>query len=183
MDRCWVIAASRFICTVLRVVDPVLMTPTSWTSNLLVTAPPEIVWGLVSDPAQHHRFDATGMVVGLSSNAPEAVGDVFTMDMAWRNGDNTENYQSDNLVIHFVPLRAITWATALPGQQPLGWTWTYDLIAKGPNTRVTLTYDWTETSPENIKRFGVPLTDEHGLAASLRLLARACEGLPRPGSE
>lgn len=151
------------------------MAAASCTSDLLITVPPETVWALVCDPAHHHLFDATGMVVGLSSDTPEAVGDVFTMDMVWRSGDNVEHYQSDNLVTTFVPFRTITWATALPGQQPLGWTWTYNLIPEGPNTRVRLTYDWAEAPPENVERFGAPLTDEDGLAASLNLLARACE--------
>ena len=117
------------------------MAAASCTSDLLITVPPETVWALVCDPAHHHLFDATGMVVGLSSDTPKAVGDVFTMDMVWRSGDNVEHYQSDNLVTTFVPFRTIPWATALPGQQPLGWTWTYNLITEGPNTRVRLTYE------------------------------------------
>jgi len=37
-----------------------------------------------------------------------------------------------------------------------------------------LAYDLAEAPPENVRRFGVPLTDTDGLARSLRLLSEAC---------
>jgi hypothetical protein len=40
---------------------------------------------------------------------------------------------------------------------------------------VTLTYDWTGTPEDNLRRFGVPLTDADGLSRSLELLAQACK--------
>ncbi len=70
----------------------------------------------------------------------------------------------------------IGWATATSGGPLLGWDWRYDLEPVDEATGVTLTYDWSETSQENMDRFGVPLVDEDGLQASLALLARAAAG-------
>jgi len=132
------------------------------------------VWSLIADPSRHHEFDASGMVGGLANQRPQAPGDVFRMNMTYRSAGAVENYQSDNHVIRFEPEQTIEWATALPDVEPLGWTWTYELADAPEGTRVCLTFDWTRTPAENVHRFGVPLTDERGLAASLALLERAC---------
>jgi hypothetical protein len=70
--------------------------------------------------------------------------------------------------------RTIAWATATHGGTPLGWVWRYDIRPAAHGAAVTLTYDWTDTPPDNISRFGVPLADTDSLARSLKLLSRAC---------
>ncbi len=140
-----------------------------------VQAPRRDVWESVADPAQHHCFDATGMVGSLASAKPRAVGDVFTMNMTYWDGQGHEDYQSDNHVLVFDPETCIAWATALPGGAPLGWTWRYDLEDAPSGTSVRLTYDWTEASSENVARFDVPLADPAALILSLERLARLVE--------
>lgn len=145
------------------------------TATVTVAASPDEVFELLTDPARHGEFDATGMV-GAPSNSVRLtrVGRVFVMNMTYRNGDHVEHYQSDNHVCVLEPGQAIGWATATHGGAPLGWQWRYDIEPVTDGTAVSLTYDWTDTPPENARRFGVPLVDADGLARSLQLLAQAC---------
>lgn len=148
------------------------------SAERVLGAPVQRVWTVVADPTLHRHFDAAGMVGGCATAVPRAVGDVFTMEMTYASGGCVEHYQSDNHLTRYEPGRAIAWATATRGGVPLGWTWCYELAEEpgDPNrTRVRLTYDWTDTPEENVHRFGVPLTDERGLAQSLELLDRACQ--------
>jgi hypothetical protein len=96
------------------------------------------------------------------------------MNMTYREGDYIEHYQSDNHVCALEPGCTIAWATATHGGAPLGWLWRYDVRPVTEGAAVTLTYDWTSTPPENVRRFGVPLVDAHGLARSLQLLSAVC---------
>lgn len=153
------------------------MTASKVYAERLIEAPLTRVWDMIADPSQHRLFDGTGMVGELAGGTPHEVGDIFRMNMAYDNGHTLEHYQSDNLVVAYEPGRVLGWATALPDGAPLGWTWTYELTDESPRTHVRLTYDWTDTSEESIRRFGVPLTDESGLARSLELLDVACRGM------
>jgi uncharacterized protein YqeY/uncharacterized protein YndB with AHSA1/START domain len=154
-----------------------------FTATMTVAASPDQVFELLTDPARHSEFDATGMVGHPASLARLThVGQVFVMNMTYREGDEIEHYQSDNHVCALEPGRAIAWATATHGGAPLGWFWRYDVTPVAEGAAVTLTYDWTSTPPENIGRFGVPLADADGLGRSLKLLSEAC-GAAVPGIE
>jgi uncharacterized protein YndB with AHSA1/START domain len=153
----------------------VVMT-TRFQVTVTVTASPQRVFELLTDPARHSEFDATGMVGPPASPARlTRAGQVFVMNMTYRDGDHIEHYQSDNHVIAFEPPRAVAWATAAHDGDPLGWLWRYDVEPVADGAAVTLTYDWADAPAENIRRFGVPLTDTEGLAGSLRLLSGACK--------
>lgn len=152
-------------------IDPM---STKYSVTGLVEAPLDHTFALLADPGAHHRFDETGMV-----GAPESpdrlvrVGQVFVMNMTYQSDDHVERYQSDNYVTSLDKPRLIEWATATHGGPLLGWCWRYELEPVDEATRVTLTYDWTDTTQENADRFGVPLVDEIGLQASLALIAKA----------
>jgi uncharacterized protein YndB with AHSA1/START domain len=149
---------------------------TSLQAAVTVPASPAQVFGLLADPARHSEFDATGMVGSPVDPARLAhVGQIFVMNMTYRDGDHLEHYQSDNHVTALAPARLIAWATATRGGAPLGWEWRYGLEPAAGGAAVTLTYDWTGTTAENVRRFGVPLMNADGLARSLRLLSRACQ--------
>lgn len=158
------------------------MTASRVCAERLVEAPLARVWEMIADPSQHRLFDDSGMVGEPAGGPPHEVGDVFRMNMTYDDGRTLEHYQSDNHVVAYEPGRVLAWATALPDGAPLGWTWTYELTDESPRTRVRLTYDWTGTPEENIRRFGVPLSDEHGLARSLELLDMACHGVRQNGA-
>lgn len=143
---------------------------------MTVPASPQDVFTVLTDPGRHSEFDATGMV-GQPASAGQLtrVGQVFVMNMTYRQDNHVEHYQSDNHVTALEQPRAVAWATATHGGQPLGWLWRYDVEPAPDGAAVTLTYDWTQTPPDNATRFGVPLVDADGLARSLQLLSRACQ--------
>lgn len=109
--------------------------------------------------ATERRHVAGGAPAG---GPPREVGDVVRMNMTYDGGPTLKRYQSDNHVVAYEPGRVLAWATALPDGAPLAWIWTYELTDESPRTRVRLSYDWTDTPEENIRRFGVPLTDDSG---------------------
>ena len=151
---------------------------TIFQATVTVPALPQRVFEALADPARHSEFDATGMVGPPASPAKlTRVGQIFVMNMTYREGEHIEHYQSDNHVIAFEPPCTVAWATAAHGGGPLGWLWRYDLEPSAHGTAVTLTYDWTDTAPENIRRFGVPLTNTDGLTRSLELLSQACKAI------
>jgi hypothetical protein len=142
-----------------------------------INVPVEQVFALLATPGEHYRFDATAMV-GESATPQRLsqVGDIFTMEMTYRGGDEAMHYRTDNHVTILDEPRCVEWAVASPGKQPFGWRWRYELESSGPaKTRVTLTYDWADTPHEYMSRFSVPLVTEDQLAASLSLLANATE--------
>ncbi|MGI8415571.1 MAG: SRPBCC family protein [Nakamurella sp.] len=147
---------------------------TSRTASRTVTASASTIFGLLTRPEHHHEIDASGMVGRTRTPGPVgSTGDVFTMEMTWTCNDVTEEYLTDNLVSVFATDEQIGWRTGPAGLPPLGWEWRYLLepIDAG-RTRVTLTYDWTGTSEENLDRYGVPAFAEAALATSLELLAQ-----------
>lgn len=140
-----------------------------------MAAPRDRVFELVATPAEHHRFDASGMVGRpVRPTRVTRAGEIFTMEMTYRGDAAIEEYRTDNHVTAFEEGCVVEWAVAPAGGEPLGWRWRYEFAAVGPSrTIVTLTYDWTGTPDANVRRFGVPLFDEDQLADSLRMLAAA----------
>lgn len=115
-------------------------------ATVTVAATPDQVFELLTDPARHCEFDATGMVgIPATSAGLTHVGQIFVMNMTYRKGDYIEHYQSDNHVCALEPGRAIGWATATHGGAPLGWFWRYDVKPVADGADVTLTYDWAST--------------------------------------
>lgn len=152
---------------------------TSRTASRTIEASASTIFGLLARPERHHEFDASGMVGETRTPGPlEAQGDVFTMEMTWTGNDVKEEYLTDNLVSMFAADEQLGWRTGPAGLPPLGWEWRYLLEPiDGGKTRVTLTYDWTGTSDENLDRYGVPAFTESELATSLELLAQCAAGM------
>lgn len=146
----------------------------SYTASTVIDAPMDRIFQMLAEPAEHYRFDASGMVgVPETPGWLDTLGQIFVMNMTYRGGDRIEHYQSDNQVTALDEPRLIEWATATHGGSPLGWRWRYELEPIGDATKVTLIYDWSAAPQENIDQFGVPLIDEAGLGSSLELLAKA----------
>jgi len=142
-----------------------------------INAPAEHVFALLATPGEHHRFDASQMVgEPVTPGRLTRVGDIFTMEMTYRGGGETEHYRTDNHVTVLEEPRCVEWAVAPHGEQVLGWRWRYELERSGPRrTRVALIYDWAGTPEKNMRHFGVPLLTEDQLATSLVMLATAAE--------
>jgi uncharacterized protein YndB with AHSA1/START domain len=118
-----------------------------------VDAPPERVFAVLSDPANHTDIDGAGMLRGLvSSPGPVGgVGDSWVMDM---NQPNLGDYQMRSEVIDFEPDRRIAWAPAIHPPDSMahligdldfrGYHYAWEL-EPGPEggTDITHTYDWS----------------------------------------
>ncbi|MEO6880904.1 MAG: SRPBCC family protein [Mycobacteriaceae bacterium] len=140
-----------------------------------VPAPAAEVFALLSDPARHHEIDGSGMVRAAQDSTPvTAVGDVFTMHMH-REARAEPDYATDNHVLRFKPDRRIAWATCLPGAQPSGFYWEFELQSEDElTTEVVHTYDWSAvTDPAVLARTTFPLVSAEQMQATLDRLAAA----------
>ena len=117
------------------------------SASIIINAPAEAIFAVLTDPARHAAIDGTGWVrESLDGQPLTAQGQVFRMAM-YSPGHPDGNYQMANRVQVLDPPRAIGWE---PGQETGegslrfgGWFWRYDLAPAGPSsTRVTLSYDW-----------------------------------------
>lgn len=136
-----------------------------------ISAPAAQIFELIADPSQQPRWDGNN---NLAEAPPlqrvHAVGDVFTMVLT-RTGALRENH-----VVEFDEGRRIAWRPAMPGQDPFGHLWRWELEpVDSSSTRVTHTYDWTELTDESrLERAQATTSDK--LQASLDRLATLIEG-------
>lgn len=152
------------------------MTQTKLSVSREIPAPAHEIFALLSDPRRHNEFDASDMVGRPLEPTPiTAVGDVFTMQMSFDKGDGTRHeYVTENHVSIFHPGSVIAWKTASRGKPPYGWEWRYDLTPLGSNrTRVTLSYDFADTTAEVRERFGLPKWTAEDFQNSLTMLEQA----------
>lgn len=118
------------------------------SATTIIDAPPDVVFGVLADPATHAEIDGTGWVrEALDSQPLTGAGQVFRMAMHHDNHPDGR-YEMANRVQVFEPPTAISWEPGHDaGDGTLafgGWVWRYDLVAAGPDkTTVTLTYDWS----------------------------------------
>lgn len=149
------------------------MSDTSITASGVVDAPVERVFALLADPDRHRDVDASGMIRHAETHlAITEVGDVFRMAM--RNpmlGD----YEMDNHVVVYEPDRAIGWAPAPAGEEPVGHTYVWRLAPTDDDrTEVTQTYDWSAVTVEWLLPH-LPVVDADGLAASISKVEAALD--------
>ena len=157
--------------------SPHLMTNESLEASIIIAAPAEAVFAVLTDPASHPAIDGTGWVSKALDTAPLThSGQIFRMAMYHANHpDGT--YEVANRVATFEPPRAISWE---PGQdvagdeepQVGGWIWRYDLAPRDQSgTEVTLTYDWSAVPPSVREYITFPPFPVDHLTNSLRHLA------------
>ncbi|OAK52875.1 ATPase [Rhodococcoides kyotonense] len=151
-----------------------------------VSAPPSTVFAFLADPSNHHRTEPTDWVRDAIEPTPiTGPGQVFPMNMYIEQAGG--HYVIHNLVTVFQPNRAIGWLPTTVNDDGVleagGWWWRYDLAEDGDGTRVTLTYDWTDT-PSFVRDQigGMPAVPTEFLERSLASLDAAIvedrEGLP-----
>ena len=142
-----------------------------------VEAPAAAVFAVLADPATHAAIDGTGWVRdALDGERLTRTGQMFRMGM-YHDNHPDKHYEMANKVIAFEPDRAIGWEPGQAGDDGEvefgGWTWHYYLEPAGPQqTRVTLTYDWSEV-PATLREYiqFPPFPVEH-LENSLTNLAK-----------
>jgi uncharacterized protein YndB with AHSA1/START domain len=114
----------------------------------VIDAPPEKIFAVLADPAQHPLFDGSGTVRKSNPANPERLelGSKFGMDM--RVG---LPYKIRNTVVEYDENELIAWCH--PGHH----RWRYQLDPVDGGTRVTETFDWsTARSPRFIELMGYP---------------------------
>jgi len=145
-----------------------------------VAADAEAVFALLADPRRHPEIDGSGTVRAAAGSGPiTRTGQRFVMDMDLTAVGHPElsDYQTENLVVEFVPGERLTWATARRGQAPAGvwWSWSLRPTAAG-RTRVVHTCDWSRvTDPAVLARVTFPRIPADRLAETLVRLAAALE--------
>ena len=144
--------------------------------TMVINAPAEAIFAVLTDPAQHAAIDGTGWVSEPLDRTPlTAAGQVFRMAMYHPNHPDG-NYQVANRVQVFDPPCTISWEPGYnAGDGTLrfgGWTWRYDLTPAGPSiTAVTLSYDWSAVPDSIREHIGFPPFPPEHLDNSLAHLA------------
>jgi uncharacterized protein YndB with AHSA1/START domain len=152
------------------------MADDSVSATMVINAPAEAIFAVLTDPAKHAAINGTGWVCETVDSKPlTAAGQIFRMSMYHPNHPDG-NYQTANRVQVFDPPSTISWETGYdPGDGTLrfgGWFWRYDLTPAGPsNTSVTLSYDWSACSDSVRELIGFPPFPPEHLGNSLAHLA------------
>ena len=107
----------------------------------VIPAPPERIFDVLADPAQHSAIDGSGSVQGTRPGGPDrlALGSRFGMRM--RIG---MPYVISNKVVEFEENRRIAWRHF--GRH----VWRYELEPVDGGTRVTETFDWAPAPPPGV---------------------------------
>jgi uncharacterized protein YndB with AHSA1/START domain len=112
--------------------------PTNQVSaTAVIAAPPEQIFALLTDPAQHPLIDGTGSVLGVQDGGPTrlTLGSEFGMNM--KIG---APYKILNTVVEYDQDRLIAW------RHFYGHRWRWQLRPLGDGrTEVTETFDWSTT--------------------------------------
>lgn len=115
-----------------------------------IPLPAEVLFGVLTRPANHPVIDGSGMVRQALSDATVAqVGDTFVMKM---HNDGMGDYEMTSHVVEYEPGRLIAWEPVMSGADReevrgnignrTGHRWTYELTpAADGSTLVTETYD------------------------------------------
>jgi uncharacterized protein YndB with AHSA1/START domain len=139
------------------------------SASRTVSAPADVIFELIADPAQQPRWDGNdNLAEAAAGQRVRRVGDVFVMGL-------TTGAVRDNHVVELDEGRRIAWMPAEPGGDPLGHLWRWELEPAGPGaTTVTHTYDWTRlTDAKRLVRARATTSDR--LRASVDRLAALAE--------
>ena len=114
----------------------------------VIAAPPERIFAVLRDPAQHPLIDGSGTVRHAKGDAPALLelGSKFGMDMKMG-----VPYSIKSTVVEYEPDQLIAWRHI--GHH----VWRYRLKPVEGGTEVTETFDWsTARSPKAIELMGYP---------------------------
>ena len=71
------------------------------------------------------------------------------------------DYQTDNVVSAYDENKMIGWKTAPAGTEPPGWEWLWEFKRTAATTTVTITYDWSKVTDQDLlQKVGFPLVAE-----------------------
>ncbi len=138
------------------------------SATAVMAAPPERIFALLTDPAQHPLIDGTGSVLGVQDGGPTrlTLGSEFGMNM--KIG---APYKILNTVVEYDQDRLIAWRHFYGHR----WRWQLRPLNGGPDdggTEVTETFDWSTTRfPLLLTLTPFPRRNLRGIEKSLVRLA------------
>jgi uncharacterized protein YndB with AHSA1/START domain len=136
----------------------------------VIQAPPERIFDVLADPAQHPKIDGSGSVQRAREGNPArlSLGAKFHMDM--RLG---VPYRITNEVVEFDDGKRIAW------RHMAHHVWRYELEPVDGGTEVTETFDYAPArAPWALELLKVPERNRKGMEATLERLADLMETPP-----
>lgn len=131
--------------------------------SIVVPAPPEEIFALLTDPNRHAEIDGSGTVRGRlrASEVPLRLGSRFGMAMRF----GPLPYAITNWVVEYEENRRIAW------RHWGGHRWRYQLEPVDGGTKVTESFDYsTALAPPVIELIGYPKRNTGGIEATLQRL-------------
>ena len=139
----------------------------SVSAERVIHAPPERIFDVLADPAQHAAIDGSGSVRAPRAGTPArlTLGSKFAMDM--RIG---LPYRMTNEVVQFEEGRRIAW------QHLAHDVWCYELEPVDGGTRVRESFDWSHGRGQWLLRVTkTPDKNHRSMEQTLERLARLVE--------
>lgn len=144
----------------------------------LIAAPPDRIFALLADAAEHATFDGSDSVNhATQQSVPLTMGSKFGMAMRGRKETLFLPYRTTNTVIEYEPDRRIAWQTYGLGGLIGGRIWRYELNPTDGGTLVRETWDVSqEKNKSMVVRGSMPQQTEDGMRATLERIATLLEG-------
>jgi uncharacterized protein YndB with AHSA1/START domain len=125
-----------------------------FTVERLISAPPEVIFDVLANPAKHSLIDGSGMLQGADEpdDVRLALGETFGMGMKMG-----VRYSTVNTVVEFEENRRIAWQTGPKGKlEPYvaGRIWRYELEPRGDRTLVRESWDITTDHQRVLLKLG-----------------------------
>jgi uncharacterized protein YndB with AHSA1/START domain len=137
------------------------------SAERVIEAPPERIFAVLADPAQHPVIDGSGSVRAARPGVPTrlTLGAKFSMDM--RMG---VPYRMTNEVLEFEEGQRIGW------RHPAHNVWRYELEPVERGTRVRESFDWSQGRGQLYLRLTkTPEKNRRNMERTLERLAALCE--------
>jgi uncharacterized protein YndB with AHSA1/START domain len=132
----------------------------------VIAAPPQTIFELLADPAQHARFDGSDTVKS-ARDAPRRLTQGAQFGMSMRFG---LPYRVTNTVVEFDEGRRIAW------WHPAHNIWRYELEPVAGGTLVRETFDWSQSrAPWFVTVARYPARNRRAMEATLERLAYLVE--------
>jgi hypothetical protein len=153
------------------------MTDETMTASTTIDASAGVVFDVLADPSTHQAIDGTGWVRESLDGKPIVGTDQLFWMAMYHDNHPDGRYEIANKVVVYEAPRAIAWE---PGYDENndgnlsfgGWIWRYDIDELGPSqAKVTLTYDWSATTPQTREEIGFPPFESSHLDSSLKHLS------------
>ena len=125
-----------------------------FTVERLISAPPEVIFDVLADPAKHALIDGSGMLQGASEASSARLSLGVTFGMSMKLG---VRYATVNTVVEFEENRRIAWQTGPKGKlEPYvaGRIWRYELEPRGDRTVVRESWDISTDHQRALLRLG-----------------------------